>query len=189
MIRIIAGTWRGRRIATPPGEGTRPAANAHREAVLNALGPRLDGARVLDFFAGSGAFGLECVSRGADEAVLVERARAALAVVRRNVRDLDPPAGVVRVLAGDAYRLRPQGGPFDVIFVAPPYPHFRGERRAALLRLLGSLRDGPEPLLATDGIVVVQSESGDFTEAVRVPGLERTRDDKRFGRTTFTFLG
>ena len=78
MIRIIGGAWRGRRIATPKGDATRPAANAHRESVMNILGPRLEGARVLDVFAGSGAFGLECLSRGAALAVFVERARPSL---------------------------------------------------------------------------------------------------------------
>src|SRR5437763_15595460 len=84
-IRIIGGTWGGRRIETPPGDATRPATDAYRGRLLNILGPDMTGETVLDLFAGSGAFGLECLSRGARRAVLVEKARAAVETIRKNV--------------------------------------------------------------------------------------------------------
>ncbi len=188
MIRIIGGTWRGRRIETPPGLDTRPAADAFRARVMNILGPDLSGLRVMDVFAGSGAFGLESLSRGALLAVFVERGRAAALVIRRNIATLAPPDGAARVVAADAYRLPPhafEGGPFDIVYVAPPYPHFRSER-PRLVALLASLAAAPEGPLAPDGVVVLQSAQGDWN-AQPVPGLE-AYDTRRMGSTDFTFL-
>jgi len=183
-IRIIGGKWGGRRIETPKGEATRPATDAFRGRLINILGPDLSGVRVLDLFSGSGAFGLECLSRGADVAVMVERARPALETIRRNIAALDPPTGAAVLVAGDAYRaasLVEGHAPFDVVVVAPPYPHFVAER-ARMEEMLASL----PPLLASDGIVVVQSDAGAFA-TFRAAGL-RAYDARRMGRTDFTFL-
>jgi 16S rRNA (guanine966-N2)-methyltransferase len=183
-IRIIGGAWGGRRIDTPPGDATRPATDAFRGRLINILGPDLTGTRVLDLFAGSGAFGLECLSRGAERAVMVEKARPALDTIRRNVASLAPPPGAAVVVAGDVYRLPElvaQNGPFDVVIVAPPYPHFAAER-ARIASLLASL----PPLLAEGADVVVQSSAGDFA-SFRVEGLE-SYDTRRMGKTDFTFL-
>jgi 16S rRNA (guanine966-N2)-methyltransferase len=181
-LRIIGGRWGGRRIQTPKGDATRPATDAFRGRLINILGPDLTDVRVLDLFAGSGAFGLECLSRGATRAVLVEKARPALEAIRANVAAL--AAGDAVVVPGDVYRL-PDAvraeAPFDVVIVAPPYPHFTAER-ARLAELLASL----PALLAADGVVVVQSSAGDFA-SFRVPGLEAC-DSRRMGRTDFTFL-
>jgi 16S rRNA (guanine966-N2)-methyltransferase len=186
-IRIIGGTWGGRRIATPPGEATRPATDAFRGRLINILGPDLTGTRVLDLFAGSGAFGLECLSRGAERAVMVERARAAVGVIRENIAALAPPPDAAVLVPGDVYRL-PDAvrahGPFDVVIVAPPYPHFV-EERARLAELLATIA-GPPALLAADGVVVVQSDAGAFA-SFRVPGLA-AYDTRTMGRTDFTFL-
>lgn len=186
-IRIIGGAWGGRRIATPPGDDTRPATDAFRGRLINILGPDLTGTRVLDLFSGSGAFGLECLSRGADRAVMVEKARPALDVIRANVKLLAPEAGRAVVVAADVYKLPAlvaEHGPFDIVIVAPPYPHFARER-ARIVELLASLAADPR-LLAADGVVVVQSSSGDFA-AAGVAGLE-SYDARRMGRTDFTFL-
>jgi 16S rRNA (guanine966-N2)-methyltransferase len=186
VIRIIGGRYRGRLLLTPPGLDTRPAADAYRGRLMNILGPDLTGVRVLDLFAGSGAFGLECLSRGAVAAVMVERSRAALDAIRRNVDALAPTPGAAVVVAGDAYRVPPaarEHGPFDVVFVAPPYPHFRSERDA-LVGLLASL--AAPALLAEDGEVVVQSDRGGFAVPTEI-GL-RPGDVRRMGRTDFTFL-
>lgn len=183
-IRIIGGTWRGRRLATPRGETTRPATDAFRGRLVNILGPDLTGERVLDLFAGTGAFGLECLSRGAERAVMVERARAALDAIRANVASLAPPPGAAIVVAADVYRLPETvraAGPYDIAIVAPPYPHFAGERER-LTALLASLA----AMLAPDGVVVVQSDAGAFA-SYAVPGLAVT-DTRRMGRTDFTFL-
>ncbi len=186
MIRIIGGTWGGRRLATPKGDATRPAADAFRGRVINILGPDLSGTRVLDLFAGSGAFGLECLSRGASLAVMVERARPAVEAIRRNVETLAPPEGAAVLVPGDVYRLPPDVrrlGPYDIVFVAPPYPHFRAER-ARLAALVAFLAD--PALLADAGAVVVQSAHGDFATLPH-PGLV-AHDVREMGRTDFTFL-
>src|SRR5258707_14629336 len=93
-MRVIAGQWGGRRLAAPPGRATRPTSDRVREALFSILGP-LDGERVLDLFAGSGALGLEALSRGAASATLVERAPAALRALRENVAALGADAEVV----------------------------------------------------------------------------------------------
>ena len=186
-IRIIGGAWGGRRIETPPGDDTRPATDAFRGRLINILGPDLTGTRVLDLFAGSGAFGLECLSRGADRAVMVEKARPAIETIRANIAALAPPPGAAVLVAGDVYRLPAavrEHGPFDVVIVAPPYPHFAKER-PQLIALLGLFATEPQ-LLTADGVIVVQSSAGDFA-SVRVPGLE-SYDTRRMGRTDFTFL-
>ncbi len=129
-MRIIAGAWGGRRIQAPRGRDTRPTTDRIREAWMSALGPRIPGARVLDLFAGSGALGLECLSRGAREAVLVERARGALKALRRNVEELEA-GDRARIVAGDAWSYV-QGlevGAFDLALADPPY----GEGFAARL--------------------------------------------------------
>jgi 16S rRNA (guanine966-N2)-methyltransferase len=183
-IRIIGGSWGGRRIETPPGDATRPATDAFRGRLINILGPDLTGVRVLDLFAGSGAFGLECLSRGAEIAVMVEKARGAVETIRRNIAALAPPADAAVLVPGDVYRL-PEAAkacaPFDVVVVAPPYPHFVAER-ARMTEMLTEL----PALLAPDGVVVVQSEAGGFA-AFRVPSLV-AYDTRRMGRTDFTFL-
>lgn len=180
VIRITGGAWRGRRLRTPRGDATRPSSDAYRESVLQLLGERVEGARVLDLFAGSGALGLECLSRGAVSVVAVEKARGALETLRRNADDLGLAADRFRVVAGDAYRPRARG-PFDVAFVAPPYPQFQaaGHRvRKLVADLAGMLDPG--------GVVVVQAGTGDF-HPEGLPGL-RLADERRYGKTTFWFL-
>jgi 16S rRNA (guanine966-N2)-methyltransferase len=185
MLRITGGTWGGRQIETLPGGATRPSMDAHRLNLMNVLGQDLRGERVLDLFAGSGAFSIECLSRGAARAVLVEAARPALGVIHRNLNALAPPPGAAEVVTTDCYNLPPLDGPFDLIFVAPPYDHFRDEKER-LERLVVSLAAGPEPLLAPDGLVIVQSNAGDFT-GTGLTGLEVAKQ-KRWGRTEFTLL-
>lgn len=183
-IRIIGGKWGGRRIGTPSGDATRPATDAFRGRLINILGPDLTGVRVLDLFSGSGAFGLECLSRGAEIAVMVEKARAAVETIRANIAALAPPPGTAVLVPGDAYRLPAAAAahaPFDVVVVAPPYPHFVSER-ARMGEMLAAL----PPLLAADGVVVVQSEAGAFA-SFPTPGLV-AYDARRMGGTDFTFL-
>ena len=158
--------------------------DAHRQSLFNVLGQDLSGDRVLDLFAGSGAFAFESLSRGAASAVLVERAAPALTVIRRNVDALRPGPGRCEVVAGDAYALPPLpvlAGPFDVVFVAPPYPHFRAER-TRLAALVASVGD----LLSDGGVAVVQSDAGDFA-GIPTPGLA-VEGVRRWGRTEFTLL-
>lgn len=121
-MRIISGAWKGRRLTPLKGRDVRPTTDRVREAWMSALGGRLDGLRVLDLFAGSGALGLEAASRGADEVVLVERARSSVRVIRTNVQALGAD-DVVRVVEDDVFRFlrRLDGPPFDVALADPPY--------------------------------------------------------------------
>lgn len=127
MTRIIAGAAGGRTIATPRGSGTRPTTDRVREAVFSRLEALtdLDGARVLDLYAGSGALGLEAVSRGAAHLLAVEKHRATAALVERNARELGL-AGRVRVRTGAVARVLQdgpgEGGGYHVVLLDPPYP-------------------------------------------------------------------
>jgi 16S rRNA (guanine966-N2)-methyltransferase len=122
-MRIIAGSARSRKLVVPAGDAVRPTSDRVREAVMSALGPqRCDGAHVLDLFAGSGALGLEALSRGADVAVLVDHARDAGAAIVRNIEATGLAARLERrdvaaYLAGTV----PTEAPFDLVFIDPPY--------------------------------------------------------------------
>ena len=122
MTRIIAGAAGGRRIAVPP-RGTRPTSDRVREALFSALvaGPGLGGAAVLDLCAGSGALGLEALSRGAAHALFVESDRRAADVLRRNVAALGLSGAVVRVATAAAVLAVPAERRYDVVLVDPPY--------------------------------------------------------------------
>lgn len=123
-MRVIAGEFGGRRLASASAKGLRPTADRVREALFSILGGDVEDARVLDLYAGTGALALEAVSRGAPSAVCVERSPAALAALARNVRDLGLGERV-RIERGDALayarRLRGQSDRFDVVFCDPPY--------------------------------------------------------------------
>jgi 16S rRNA (guanine966-N2)-methyltransferase len=121
-MRIIAGRWRGHRIQAPPGRHTRPTADRVREAWMSALTPLLPGARALDLFAGSGALGLELLSRGAAHVTFVEISEAALRVLRANVQRLGAD-GQVRIVRADALRYVEGLEPFafDLALADPPY--------------------------------------------------------------------
>jgi 16S rRNA (guanine966-N2)-methyltransferase len=124
VLRVIGGELKGRKLFTAPGLATRPTANRTREAIFNILGADIRGAHVLDLFAGSGAFGIEALSRGAASALFIETERAALAVLHRNIEvcGLTQRASVIRwnvVRTLDCLRNREPR--FDLIFLDPPY--------------------------------------------------------------------
>jgi 16S rRNA (guanine966-N2)-methyltransferase len=119
-MRIIAGKWRGRTLEAPPGRATRPTADRVRETLFSMLASRLgsfEDLRVADLFAGSGALGLEALSRGAATAIFVENDPAAAAAIRRNAAKLSVD---VQILSGSALAL-PTSEPCDLIFADPPY--------------------------------------------------------------------
>jgi len=137
VTRIVGGSARGRRLAVPP-RGTRPTSERAREALFNTLRSELDlaGTRVLDLYAGSGAVGLEALSRGAEAAVFVESDRGAAAVLAENVRALGLPGATVRRLPAGSYLAAPGvDEPFDLVFADPPYAVPAGAV-VTLLRLL-----------------------------------------------------
>lgn len=126
-MRIIAGVWRGRPIDAPPGQGTRPTADRVRETLFSMLTSRLgsfEGLRVADLYAGSGALGLEALSRGASFVTFVESDAKAGATIRRNAERLGVSERV-RLLGGSALAL-PPSEPFDLIFADPPYAEGSG---------------------------------------------------------------
>lgn len=174
-MRIIAGSRKGRRIVAPPGLDTRPTGDRVREAVFNLVGP-LDGARVLDLYAGSGAMGLEALSRGAEHATFVERDRVAAATIAKNAETLGLADAVTlrredvrRVLAADASA----GTLYDLVLVDPPYRMLPG--------LLPDLSRLVPPVVAAGGLVVVESEARDEPE---LPLPART--SRRYGSVRVT---
>jgi 16S rRNA (guanine(966)-N(2))-methyltransferase RsmD len=121
-VRVIAGTYGGRRLQAPGGTDTRPTADRVREALFSILAGRVEDARVLDLFAGSGALGIEALSRGAAEATFVDRAAGAIRAIGANLEALGADALVVRAEAvrflGGASR---SGRSYDLVFLDPPY--------------------------------------------------------------------
>jgi 16S rRNA (guanine(966)-N(2))-methyltransferase RsmD len=179
-MRIIAGALKGRRLLTPRGAATRPTADQVRIALMDTLTPRLDGARVLDLFAGAGGVGLEALSRGAAHATFVEQDARAVASLRANVEALGVGARA-RVRRSDVLREIPAlyraGERFDVVFLDPPYDTDLVE---ATLEALGG-----GGLLLPEAWVIAQH----FTKrapAATVGALAAFRT-RRFGETTLTF--
>ena len=164
-MRIVSGAWRGRSLTAPPGEATRPTADRVRQVLFDMLlhapwGGRacIEGARVLDAFAGTGALGLEALSRGGGEAVFIERDRAALACLRANIAACRAEPRC-RVLAADAV-LPPPGSPCQLLFLDPPYAHGLAGPAVAALAARGWI--GAGALLAI--------ETGRGEAASGVPG-------------------
>lgn len=156
MTRVIAGLARGRRLQVP-ASGVRPTGDRAREAMFNSLATltELEGARVLDLYAGSGAIGLEALSRGAAEAVFVESGPRVVPVLRANLAALDLPGGRVVVGSVPAVVGRPAEQPFDVVVADPPYAVETPVVQAVLL----ALHDGG--WLAPEAVVVVERSSRD----------------------------
>jgi 16S rRNA (guanine966-N2)-methyltransferase len=180
-MRVIGGADRGRRLRAPRGSRTRPTADRMRVTLFDILGPTVAGMRVLDLFAGTGAVGIEALSRGAARAVFVEKDRHALRALRANRAALHQSRERARVVAGDALGVLPvleAEGPFDLVFLDPPYAG--GGAARALLALARS------PLLRAGTRVVVQHSAH---AALPVPaGLRAVRELRRFGGTALTFL-
>jgi 16S rRNA (guanine966-N2)-methyltransferase len=149
-MRIVGGALGGRRLAAPPGRATRPTSDRVREALFSMLGP-LAGARALDLFAGSGALGIEALSRGASEATFVDAAPAAIRAVRANLAALELAADVqrrdARVFLHDAARRARQ---YDLVLLDPPY------REAGVLG--DALAEALVPVLAPRARVVAESD-------------------------------
>ena len=151
-MRIVAGTRKGHRLEAPKGPGTRPTGDRVREAAFALVGP-VEGAKVLDVFAGSGALGLEALSRGATRCVFVESHKPACKVIQRNLEKLRLTGAIV--LCQEATRVlrdeRARGERYDLILVDAPYEDWERHEKA-----LGALL--PD-LLETDGLAVVETSS------------------------------
>jgi 16S rRNA (guanine966-N2)-methyltransferase len=176
-MRIIAGEWRGRTIEAPPGQATRPTADRVRETLFSMLASRLgsfEDLRVSDLFAGSGALGLEALSRGAASATFVDNDVKASAVIRGNAAKL-AATNCVQVLSGSALAL-PQSEPFDLIFADPPYSSGTGS--AALAAVVKAR------WLAPGGWMSVETSRNDAVDAGPLE-IDTVRD---VGRARLTLL-
>jgi 16S rRNA (guanine966-N2)-methyltransferase len=135
-MRIVAGTFGGRRLHTPKGREIRPTSDRVREAIFSILGPSVLAARVLDLFAGTGALGLEALSRGALEAVFIDQSLEAVRLIRSNIASLGVQERV-RVIHGSVnqaiQRLAGEGKTFDLIFMDPPYGKGAVQKTLSLL--------------------------------------------------------
>jgi 16S rRNA (guanine966-N2)-methyltransferase len=173
-LRIIAGSRKGARISAPKGRDTRPTGDRVREAAFNLIGP-VDGMRVLDLYAGSGAMGLEALSRGAETATFVESDRAAAETIVRNLEKLELAGATVlradaaRKLAADAAA----GRRYDLVLVDPPYGNLQG--------LLPMLSAHLPAIVEPDGIVLVETSARDEPE---LPLPKRT--SRRYGSARLT---
>ncbi|CAN5792143.1 16S rRNA (guanine(966)-N(2))-methyltransferase RsmD [soil metagenome] len=172
-MRIIAGTRRGARIAAPKGLATRPTGDRVREAAFNLIGP-VDGATVLDLYAGSGAFGLEALSRDAASATFVESERIACRTIAANLEKLQLTGA--SVVCGDAlWSLRQERRTYDLVFAYPPYEAWR--------ELEGRLAERLPRVLGADGLLVVE------TGARIEPSLPLAlRTSRRYGSARLTLF-
>jgi 16S rRNA (guanine966-N2)-methyltransferase len=175
-MRVVAGAFKGRRLQAPRGGRTRPTADRVREALFSMLGD-VAGASVLDLYAGSGALGIEALSRGARSAVFVETDRDAVAAIRRNLELMGAQQAtvnrrdVLRFLAGP-------GGSFDLVFVDPPYD--------SAVRLAGPL-SARLPAVLTEGARIVTESDKRMPLELSLPLLrERTYGDTRIAIHAWT---
>ena len=182
-MRIVGGRLRGRGLAAPASRAIRPTSERLRESIFDILEHRypghVEGARVVDLFAGSGALAIEALSRGARFALFVDNGAEARALIRQNVEALGL-GGVTRIWRADATRLgsAPAGGPFGLAFLDPPY----GQNLAG--RALAALVEGC--WLDPDGLCVVEEAAE--AEIAAPPGLELV-DERTYGDTMIAILG
>ncbi|MFI6104027.1 16S rRNA (guanine(966)-N(2))-methyltransferase RsmD [Streptomyces sp. NPDC093595] len=183
MTRVIAGVAGGRRLAVPPGNGTRPTSDRAREGLFStweALLGTLDGIRIADLYAGSGAVGLEALSRGAAHALLVEADARAARTVRENVRGLGLPGAEIRTAKAEQIVTGPAPEqPYDVVFLDPPYAVTDDDLGEILLTLRA------KGWLAADALVTVErsTRGGRFAWP---DGFEPLRS-RRYGEGTFWY--
>ncbi len=177
-MRIIAGEWRGRKLTAPKGDATRPTADRTRETLFNMLTSRLgsfEDLRIADLFAGSGALGLEALSRGAAHCLFVEQDRAALDTIRSNITTFDARARTT-VEAGSVMQLRAARESYDLILLDPPY--HTGAGSVALDRMLRLGWIGPATWMAVETAA---------KEEVAVEGLAIDAE-RRIGKGRLTLL-
>ena len=170
-MRVVAGRHGGRRLVAPAGDATRPTSDRVREALFSVLGASVQGARVLDLYAGSGALGIEALSRGAASAVFVDRAQPAIAAIRANLQALGIEADVRRMPARTALRTASaRAEAYDLVFLDPPY-----RRTADLGR---ELSEALPAVLAPGARVVSESDRRELL-ALELP----LTDERRYGDT------
>jgi len=175
-MRIIAGKYRGRRLKSPPSVQTRPTSDRLRETLFNILAPRIEGARFLDLCAGSGAVGIEALSRGAAHVTFVDQSKKMCALIEANLDTLNADenqVAVVQMEASEFLRKRAQRTAdwFDIIFLDPPYA-------ADYTAVLNYAADHIEQLLANDGVTVVEHHKKKVLQS-QFSNLRRYRELKQ----------
>jgi 16S rRNA (guanine966-N2)-methyltransferase len=175
-MRLSGGARARQSVTAPKGKKTRPTAAKVREAMFAVLGRRVHGARVLDLFAGTGALGLEAMSRGAASVVFVDNDASAAFAIRRNALKLIEDEDRWRILPMHAARaLRTLRGTFDVVLIDPPYDRGAGDELVLLMQ---------RGLLAADGIAVVEHRSSD---PLPLPASMKVIKRSKYGDTALTF--
>lgn len=171
QLRIIGGEWRGRRVPFSPLPGLRPTPDRVRETLFNWLQPYIAGARCLDLFSGSGALGLEALSRGAESVTFVDQETSVVRHLRDNLQLLKSSRGEVAQASAPEWlaQVAPGAGPFDIVFMDPPFRKGMAEECCRLLTVAG--------VLAEDAIVYVETES-DLGSPVNPPHWQLHRDKK-----------
>ena len=179
MMRVITGSAKGRKLLSVPGQHTRPIADRVKTALFDTLGQQVGGCRFLDLFSGTGSVGIEALSRGAAEVLFVEINRQALRTIGENLRRTEL-AERAHVVPGDAFTFlrRPELGPFDVIYVAPP------QYRRLWVKALQAI-DAHPSLLAEDGQIIVQIHPKEQVE-LELQHLELV-EQRRYGSTLLLF--
>jgi len=180
-LRIIGGEFRGRKLRSVADSNIRPTADRTREAIFNILAPRVCGSNVLDLFAGTGAFGIEALSRGADSAFFIDRNRESISVLRRNLKDicLESRSTVLQWnIANNLDCLRTHQTPFDLVFLDPPY------NKNMITSTLSNLHNSRS---VEQGACVVtehsQQESIAFDEKIF-----KQFDQRKYGKTLVSFF-
>lgn len=182
-LRVISGKARGRRLRSVPGDTTRPITDRVKEALFNIIGADIQGATLLDLFAGTGAVGIEALSRGAAFALFVDLNRLPIQTIRQNLKSTSLAAGA-QVLRSDALALleRQPPRPFDYIYIAPP--QYQGLWKEALLHL-----DMHPDWLGEDAWVIVQIHPVEYEPLKEDQGLHNLRefDCRDYGSTILVF--
>ncbi len=180
-MRVIAGAYKGRRLTAPSGMATRPTADRIKESIFNILAGDIIKKRVLDLFAGTGALGIEALSRGASFAVFVDKQKAALAAIQKNIRNIGLKDRT-RIVKGDLLRnirlLQSYTQPFDLVFMDPPYEINALNPVLSLLVISG--------VLSQDARIVVEHSIQESVEPVP-EGLILT-DQRQFGKILVSFV-
>jgi 16S rRNA (guanine966-N2)-methyltransferase len=153
-MRVIAGKYRGRKLKSPASIQTRPTSDRLRETLFNILAPRIEGTRFLDLCAGTGAVGIEALSRGAARVVLVDRSRKMAALIAKNVESLQVTNAAIEIVAAEALEFlrrysKHEADPFDMIFFDPPYAE-------DYETILGFIGEHAGEILEADGMVIVE---------------------------------
>jgi 16S rRNA (guanine966-N2)-methyltransferase len=182
-MRIIAGKYRGRKLKSPPSIQTRPTSDRLRETLFNILAPRIEGTRFLDLCAGTGAVGIEALSRGATRVIFVDRSRRMSALVAANVESLGVTGAKTEIVAAEALEflrrhVKHQAEPFDIIFFDPPY----AEDYEAILGFIG---EHVAEFLQTEGVVIVEHHKK--KPLIDGPSLKRYRELKQ-GDSVLSFF-